>query len=106
MHNVAPNLVQSASVPGCASMFEMLDVSDPVVMNFIIDKKSVENILLMPSNEVAMEIMLEQRNVPKNCKHGVTVEGDFYYPDPNFRTYGAASKHARFLQVNTEDRIQ
>lgn len=105
MFNVAPNLVH---VPreDCARMFDNVVVSDPVVTNCIIDNSSLENVLLAPSNEVARQLTYEARNVPRNCHQVVTIEGDMYYPDPDYRTYSGMSNKSRFLQVDVEDKIR
>lgn len=84
----------------------MLIVSDPVVMNCLIDQTSLENVLLIPNNNVAFELMSEARRVPANCVSGVTVEGDVFYPDPNYRFYACPVDKARYLQVAPTDVIR
>lgn len=104
VHNVGPNLVRP--INGCVSIYDMLIVSDPVVMNCLIDQTSLENVLLIPNNNVAFELMSEARRVPANCVSGVTVEGDVFYPDPNYRFYACPVDKAQYLQVAPTDVIR
>lgn len=72
----------------------------------MIDQLGIESILLMPNDEVAQALLSEDHNVPINCKYGVTLRGDTYYPSPNFRMYSGKSRQPRYLQVDTGERIR
>lgn len=90
----------------CLSLFDVLNFSDPVVANCMIDQHGIESILLIPNDEVALALLSETENVPNNCKYGVTLRGDTYYPSPNFRMYSGKLKQPRYLQVDTGERIR
>lgn len=80
-------------------------MKDPVVMNCLIDQMAIESILLVPSTDRAIQLLSNQARVPKNCRQGVTIKGDKYYPDPNYKTYASRYHQARFLQVDTAELI-
>ena len=84
-----------------------MDISDPVIVNCLIDQREVECILLIPSSKEAAEIMSNASKVPRNCKRAFTQRGDTFYPDPHYRSYGGPrSLKARFLQVSITDTIK
>ncbi|XP_072398773.1 structural maintenance of chromosomes protein 6 [Diabrotica undecimpunctata] len=103
-HNVSANLVVEPS--DCTSLYNAIDIDDPVVLNAIVDNCSPENILLIPSDTRAQELLAERRNVPRNCHQGVTIKGDKYYPDPNYKSYASTYTQAKFLQVDTKEHTQ
>ncbi|XP_067006595.2 structural maintenance of chromosomes protein 6 [Anabrus simplex] len=100
VHDVSQNLVRHPEYP---SLYDILDISHPAVANILIDKLEIESILLIPSNQEACNIMSDRRNVPRKCKRAITLQGDMYYPDPDYRTYaGEGKKKTQYLQVSTE----
>ncbi|XP_048523241.1 structural maintenance of chromosomes protein 6 isoform X2 [Dendroctonus ponderosae] len=103
-HDVSRNLVQAP--PDCVPLYNALIINDPVVSNCIVDQSSLENILLISSEEKAMELMSDRDRVPKNCKQGLTIKGNKYYPDPNYKTYASTCHQARYLQVDTQSHVQ
>ncbi|XP_060528769.1 structural maintenance of chromosomes protein 6 isoform X2 [Cylas formicarius] len=103
-HDVSRNKV---AAPGdCVSLYDVLDIEDPIVSNCIVDQCSPENILLIPTNDRAMELLAEQARVPTNCKQGLTTNGDKYYPDPNYKTYASNYHRCRYLQVDTREHMR
>lgn len=90
----------------CISLYDAIDIKDPVVANCLIDQMSVESILLIPSTDRAIELLSNQNRVPRNCSQGVTIKGDKYYPDPNYKMYASRYHKARFLQVDTKELIR
>lgn len=88
------------------SVFDVLNFTDPIVANCVIDQVGVEMVLLLPNDDVAIHVLSESENVPKNCKYGVTLRGDTYYPPPNYRMYSGNCRQAKYLQVDTSERIQ
>lgn len=104
MHDVRPYLVETAF--DYRSIYDVLEISDNIVLNCLIDQSGIESVILILSNKRAIELMSEVSKVPKNCKQAVTIEGDRYYPDPGYRTYGSRYHQARFLQTSTTERIQ
>ncbi|XP_008551546.1 structural maintenance of chromosomes protein 6 [Microplitis demolitor] len=89
-----------------SNLLDMMEISNPVVANCIIDQKEPECLLLIPTSEEAKEMMGHARNVPRNCKRAITKKGDTFFPDPQYRTYGGKVGRARYLQVSTTDVIQ
>ncbi|KAI4467365.1 structural maintenance of chromosomes 56 smc5 smc6 [Holotrichia oblita] len=104
VHNIVSNLVRADR--DCISLYDAIDIKDPVVANCLIDQMSIESILLIPSTERAIELLSDQNRVPRNCSQGVTVKGDKYYPDPNYKTYASRYHKARYLQVDAGDLIR
>ncbi|XP_071439189.1 structural maintenance of chromosomes protein 6-like [Hetaerina americana] len=94
----------SVNCPGYSNVLNMLEVSDHIVANSLMDLLSIETTLLVDDPRAAREMMMHERNVPKNCKKVVTKSGDTYYPDPNYRCYSGDDRtQAKFLQVSVED---
>ncbi|CAH2013059.1 unnamed protein product [Acanthoscelides obtectus] len=100
-HDIRKNLVQEPE--GCVSVYNAIEIDDPVVNNCIVDSVSPENILLIPTDDRAQELLSNRQSVPHNCKQGVTIKGDRYYPDPNYRTYASNYRRAQYLQVDTKE---
>lgn len=85
------------------SLYNALDISDPVVSNCIVDTSNPEQILLISDNQIAVELLSNKENVPRNCSQGVTIKGDRYFPDPNYRTYASEYHQAKYLQEDTNE---
>ncbi|KAG8225090.1 hypothetical protein J437_LFUL000069 [Ladona fulva] len=95
------NAVQS---PGHSSVLDMLEVKEPLVINYLMDLVGIESILLVENPKEAREMMKDARRVPKNCRRVVMKNGDTLYPDPNYRIYsGDDRKEAKFLQVSVDE---
>lgn len=103
-HNVSRNLVHEPK--DCVSVYNAIDINDPVVSNCIVDNCSPENILLIPTDGRAQELLSDRRQVPRNCHQGITVKGDKYYPDPNYRSYASSYHRAQYLQVDIKDHMR
>ncbi|XP_076163825.1 structural maintenance of chromosomes 6 isoform X2 [Ptiloglossa arizonensis] len=92
--------------PNYSNLLDAMDISDPVVANCLIDQREVECVLLIPTSKEASEIMSDSSKVPQNCKTAFTQQGDTFYPDPHYRSYGGPrGLKARFLQVSVTDAI-
>lgn len=89
--------------PHCISLYNALEIADPIISNCIVDNSSPENILLIPDDPTAIELLSTRQNVPRNCYQGITIKGDRYYPDPNYRTYASQYHQAKYLQVDTKE---
>lgn len=104
MHQIQKKLVQSFGE--CVSIYQVLDVSSIVVLNYLIDSKQIERALLMPDTDTAIRLMSSLQNVPCNCLCGLTIKGDLYYPYPKYRRYGSQYHSARFLQGDSKIMIR
>ena len=60
-------------------------VNNPVVMNCLIDQKSIERVLIIDSDRDAMQILKDERTVPKNLLFAYTLQNNQYYPAPSYR---------------------
>lgn len=93
--------------PGYYNLLESMEFSDPVVANCLIDQREVESVLLIPTSQEASEMLSDVRRVPPNCKRALTQQGDTFFPDPNYRSYGGKPNfRARLLQVSTTEAIK
>ncbi|KAI4490402.1 hypothetical protein M0802_010673 [Mischocyttarus mexicanus] len=103
IHDVSQHCTRSSDY---FNMLEAMDISDPVVANCLIDQWEIECILLIPTSLKACEIMSDAKKVPYNCKKAITQQGDMFYPDPNYKTYGARRGiRAKYLQISTAEAI-
>lgn len=85
----------------------MMEISDSVIANCLIDQREIECVLLIPTSEQACKVMCKTQYVPNNCKRAFTQGGDLFFPAPNYKTYGGRrGMRAKFLQVSTTQAIQ
>ncbi|CAL4085532.1 unnamed protein product [Meganyctiphanes norvegica] len=102
IHDVSRYEVQS---PDYYSLWSILNVNNVVVANTLIDQCKVESILLIPTANEAGELLKSRERVPMNCFKAMTLQGDQYFPDPNFKIYsGNGKKPPKFLQVSVEEK--
>ncbi|XP_046814733.1 structural maintenance of chromosomes protein 6 isoform X1 [Vespa crabro] len=103
IHDVSQHCTRSSDY---FNMLEAMEISDPVVANCLIDQWEIECVLLIRTGQEACEIMSDAKKVPHNCKRAITQQGDMFYPDPNYRTYGARRGiRAKYLQISTTEAI-
>ncbi|KAJ0182787.1 hypothetical protein K1T71_002156 [Dendrolimus kikuchii] len=100
-HDVRRNKVHAK---GFLSALDSIDVSDPVVANFLIDNVAMERILLVPNHDDAVRLSDSEENVPNNCAKIVTLDSTEFHPAPNYRSYGGANRTSRFLLISTAER--
>lgn len=100
-HNVSKNKVRTTTY---ISALDSLDISDPIIANFLIDNIRVESILLVPDHEEAIHLTDNIENVPVNLMKILTLDGSEYYPAPDYRCYGGAARPSRFLTISTAER--
>ncbi|KAJ8735242.1 hypothetical protein PYW07_006862 [Mythimna separata] len=86
------------------SALDSLDISDPVIANFLIDNVGMEKVLLVPDHDDAVRLSDNEENVPENCAKIVTLDSTEYHPAPNYRSYGGAARTSRFLHLSTAER--
>lgn len=104
VHDISQNLVQAPS--DCVRLIDILEIEEPIVTNCIIDQVQVERILLFPNDELAMQLLSNRANVPRNCSQGITIKGDKYFPDPNYKTYCSDYHQAQYLQTDTSELLR
>ncbi|KAG5673061.1 hypothetical protein PVAND_003137 [Polypedilum vanderplanki] len=87
-------------------LIDIMRVSDPVVMNCLIDHKKIERIVIVEDQRMAVHLTQHKQNVPKNLLR-VILTNPFsdYFPAPNYRSYSLRSKPVRFIQVNFKELI-
>jgi hypothetical protein len=71
-HNV-PLVHTAAAHP---RLMDLLEVSDPVVFNYLVDQHTVEAILVCPTQQAALTITARPKNVPDGLRAVIT--HDFY----------------------------
>ncbi|KAL8596960.1 hypothetical protein ACOMHN_027906 [Nucella lapillus] len=101
VHDVSRFRVRGSSYP---CVLDMISCDDPVVLNALIDQRSIENVILIADAGEARNVMLHRP--PTNCKEAFTREGDHLYCLPTFRYYSSENNTARFLTTNVEGEIQ
>lgn len=89
------------TVQNAHMLMNLINVSDPVVMNCLIDQIKIETILVVDDQNLAMDLTSHTENVPRNLQKVVVMEPfSEFFPMPNYRSYGLQKKSARYLQVN------
>ncbi|XP_070491054.1 structural maintenance of chromosomes protein 6 isoform X2 [Chironomus tepperi] len=92
--------------PG-AVLFNVIKVSDPVVMNCLIDQCRIERIVLVENIESAIHLTQDERTVPKNLSRVMLLKPlSEYYPAPNYRSYSVREQPLRFIQTNFTEIIK
>lgn len=79
-------------------MFDALNVSNVIVLNYLIDSKKIEKVLLIPDTTTATRIMSAAENVPPKCILGITIKCDTFYPFPRYKKFGSRYHVAKYLQ--------
>ena len=87
-------------------LMDIINVSDPVVMNCLIDQKRIESIVLVESTDTAIELTQDACNIPQNLLRVVLLKPfSEYYPAPNYRSYALTEKPVRYIQTSFHDVI-
>ena len=103
MHNVSKGCTRS---PKYQNLLEAMEISNPVIANYLIDQREIECILLIPTSDEACAVMSDASKVPRNCRAAITKNADLFFPDPSYRTYSGDVTKAKYLQVSTTEAIQ
>ncbi|XP_055849270.1 structural maintenance of chromosomes protein 6 [Episyrphus balteatus] len=91
---------------GTYLLMDQIRCSDHVVLNCLIDRGSIETILLTESKEVAEKFSSQIENVPENLRKIILIKpGLEYCPEPSYRMYSLKIRPARFIQVDIRERI-
>lgn len=105
VYDVSDGMVRLNSNDGCL-LIDVLKVSDPVVMNCLIDQRRIESIVLAENTETAIELTQESENVPPNLSRVVLLRPfSDYYPAPNYRSYAMKENPVRYIQTSFRDVI-
>lgn len=91
---------------GMHCLFDMLIIEDPDVANILIDMSAIEQVLLVTSDSDARYYLSDVNRVPPNCRSAITKDGNTYFPDPNYRSYGGRLRKAQFLQASVQEAIR
>lgn len=87
-------------------LMDIIKVSDPVVMNCLIDQRHIETVVFAASTEAAIKITQDAHNVPQNLRRVVLLKPlSEYFPAPNYRSYAMKETPARFIQTNNQEVI-
>ena len=84
------------------SVLDLLNISDPVVANFLIDISRIEKILVIPEIQNALET-LQKGHPPRNCYKAYTKIGDEILPDAYYSNPNDAT--SRYLQADVQGEI-
>ncbi|XP_066600099.1 structural maintenance of chromosomes protein 6 [Prorops nasuta] len=104
VHDVCNEGIQSQTHQ---SLLNAMNISHPVIANCLIDQNEIECILLIPTSKEACEIMSDAARVPIHSKKAITLNGDIFYPDPDYRSYGGRPDlRAKILQVSASEAKQ
>ena len=88
-------------------LMDVIKVSDPVVMNCLIDQRHIESIVLVENTEVAIEMTQDVENVPQNLLRVVLLRPfSEYYPAPNYRSYAMTQKPVRYIQTSLKEVLE
>ncbi|RUS90138.1 hypothetical protein EGW08_002105 [Elysia chlorotica] len=101
VHDVSRNRVRSKDFP---CVLDVIKCKDPVVINTLIDQRSIENVLLIEDANEARNVMM--RNPPQNAKECFTIEGDQAFCRPTFRYYSSDKTTVRFLMADVQAQIE
>ncbi|XP_063701676.1 structural maintenance of chromosomes protein 6 isoform X2 [Culicoides brevitarsis] len=86
------------------NMMEVLQVSDPVVMNCFIDQGGIENILMCTNDRTAAAFTKNSQYVPQNMRKIICIAPfSEYFPAPNYRSYSLKEQACRYIQVDTQE---
>lgn len=89
------------------TLFNIIKVNDPVVMNCLIDLKYIERVVLVDDMNNANQITSDECNVPRNLQRVVLIHPfSEYYPAPNYRSYSLHENPVRYIQTSSADVIK
>ncbi|XP_030832189.1 structural maintenance of chromosomes protein 6 isoform X2 [Strongylocentrotus purpuratus] len=98
-YDIRRSTVQSNDFPG---FLDIVDVSNPVIFNTLVDQRGVESILLIERSKDARASL---RQPPRNCREAFTIEGDQVYAGAEQRYYSSMQKSAKILRGDTDNEI-
>lgn len=69
------------------SFVDLINVNDNNAFNVLIDKGGLETVAYIENNEEAMNVLLNMRTVPENCRMAYSSDGTQYYPSTHHSTF-------------------
>ena len=70
-HDISRHQADNSNYPG---IFDLVEIADPVVFNYLVDARGCENVLFILDSDEARPVL--QRNPPHGCKEAFTRTGD------------------------------
>lgn len=102
LYDVQQRCVQE--MDGTHLLMNLIKVTDPVVMNRLIDSVAIDTILVTEHQMIALQLTSEKENVPKNLTKVLVRDPCLeFYPKPRYRNYTKMSIQSRYLQVDMDD---
>jgi structural maintenance of chromosomes protein 6 len=102
VYDVSRGKVQA--VQNTSLLMNLIKVSDPVVMNCLIDQIRIETILLAEDQALATHLTADEENIPQNLNKVILLKPlSEIFPAPAYRSYALPARQARFIQVNTTE---
>ena len=97
-----------SSHPEIPTILDLLEIEDPNVFNVLVDQEGIEQILVIPTDGQARELLDSEENVPQNCREAVTEQRSKFFPAPCFRCYPlwTGEKKSQVLSNNQEEIIK
>lgn len=106
VHDVSNGIVRIDESNGRILM-DIIKVTDPIVMNCLIDQKAVETVVLVEDSDSANVLTENQHDVPRNLKKVYLLQPfTEFHPAPSYRNYAIQSKPSRFIQTDFKELIQ
>lgn len=107
VYDVRNGMVQLNSGDNGKVLMDVIKVSDPVVLNCLIDQQRIETIVIVEDTGTAVQLTQDDENVPQNLfKVILTNPMSEYYPAPNYRSYGMKEKPVQYIQTSFKDVIE
>ncbi|XP_077388554.1 structural maintenance of chromosomes protein 6 [Festucalex cinctus] len=88
--------------PQYPTVLQTLEIEDPVVANCLIDQRGIESILLIKSQAVARNVMMNG-HPPTNCYQAFSKDGDQIFTN---RFYTSEQARANYLSGDVEEEIR
>lgn len=88
------------------NILDMIEVSNTIVRNTLVEVLKVESTLLIPTDDECYFLLKDSKTVPRNCTKAFILSGASYFPAPRYSTYCARQSQARILEVSQQTLIE
>ena len=88
------------------ALLDVLEITNPVAGNYIIDLLRPENTLIVPNGEAARALTSHKNAVPKNLERVFTLDGSLFFPDPAYRSYSHNIPRPEILSVDIKEAVR